>query len=453
MERIIKISLLVAVIAATSSVAVAGTVSVTKQTHSLEGLTGVTADQTSNSINYTLAAAYADNDSITFTFSGNALVATTFPTQLNAPAVDSANSANAIAGLGLSRVSYDSSSVTYRVTSVNQPDDTPGTGGTAYSNRTTVGAQVTFGSIGYTAAAVLAADVTVTVSSQTTNFDDLDTTGTNTATIAEAKTQFGTAIVTPKFDNVIDVGAGRQAFTTGSSDTLTWSVTTPDTTGWLNLANINASSGTIVTLYGEAGKMTDLNLGDFSSAVGALLFDQGEAKLTVSSAGQVNSGTIIFTPPTGGAAVVLEAQGFTLDLVHNYTSAGGVAGSKVIATGLAAGGWELNGATGIISYMPYGTSASQIMYVTNIGTQSGDITVAAVDDQGVLHDLGVIGIANAGTVTKVSALIETALSSQSFGGGKVAIKITVNAPAADISIYASYTVDGVHGYVEVEYIN
>ncbi|MFT5074838.1 MAG: hypothetical protein ACI8YB_002305 [Patiriisocius sp.] len=450
MERIIKISLLIAVIAATSSVAVAGTVSVTKQTHSLEGLSGVTADQTSNSINYTLAAAYSAGDKITFTFTGNALVATTFPSQLSAPAVDSASPANAIAGLGLGFLNSDSDSVTYRVTSLNQPDDTPGAGGNAYSNRTTVGAQVTLGSIGYKAAAVLAADVTVTVSSQTSDGDILDSAGTLAATIAEAKTQFGTAVVTPQFDNVIEVNSGRLAFTTGSSDTLTWSVTTPDTTGWQNLANVSSS---VVTLLGEAGKMTGLNHGDFSSAVGALLFVQVEAKLTVSLVGQVNSGTITFTPPTGGAAVVLEAQGFTLDLVHNYTTASGVNSFKAIATGLA-GGWELNAATGIISYMPYATSISQIMYVTNIGTQNGDITVAAVDEQGVLYDLGVIGIANAGKVTKVSKLIEDKLVVAGFGSGKVAMKITVNAPAADISIYASYIIgSGDRGYVEVEYIN
>jgi hypothetical protein len=451
MERIIKIGLLIAVIAATSSVAVAGIVSVTKQTHSLLGLSGVTADQASNSINYTLAEAYIEGDKITFTFTGNALVATTFPSQLSAPAVDSASPANAIAGLGLGLLYSDSDSVTYRVTRVNQPDDTPGTGGTAYSNQTTLGAQVTLGSIGYKAAAVLAADVTVTVSSQSSAGDILDSAGTLAATIAEAKTQFGTAVVvTPQFDNVIDVNSGRQAFTTGSSDTLTWSVTTPDTTGWLNLASVNNS---VVTLLGEAGKMTGLNPGDFSSTVGALLFVQGEAKLTVSLAGQVNSGTITFTLPTGGAAVVLEPQGFTLGLVHNYTAASGVYGSKTIATGLA-GGWELNAATGIISYMPYGSSASQIMYVTNIGTQNGDITVVAVDDQGELFDLGVIGIANAGTVTKVSTLIKTALIDAGFGGDKVAIKITVNAPAADISIYASYVIGSSdRGYVEVEYIH
>jgi hypothetical protein len=454
MERIIKISLLIAVIAATSSVAVAGTVSVTQQTHSLEGLSGVTADQASNSINYTLAAAYREGDKISFSYTANTLVAaTTFPEKLSPLAVDSATPANAIAGLTLILLNADTDSVTYRVTSLNQPDDTPGTGGNAYSDRTTIGAQVTLGSIKYTAAAVVAADVTVTVSSQTTAGDILDSKGTRTATIADAKPQFGTAVVTPIFDNVIDVGAGRQAFTTGTSDTLSWSVTNPDTTGWLNLVSVNASSGTIVTLRGEAGKMTGLNPGDFSSATGVLSFDQATAKLTVSTAGQVNSGTITFTPPTGGAAVVLEAQGFTLDLQHNYTSASGVGGSKVIATGLAVGGWKLNGATGIIPYMPYSPSTSQIMYVTNIGTQNGDITVAAVDDQGVLYDLGVIGIANAGKVTKVAALIESALQLKGFWSGKVAIQITVNAPAADIAIYASYNVGSVRGYVEVEYIN
>ncbi len=454
MRLIVKISLMIAVIAATYGSAVAGTVTVTKQTHSLEGLNGVTANQTSNSITYTLDAAYAVGDTITFTFTSNALVATPFPSQLNVPAVDSATPANAIAGLGLGLLSSSASSVTYRVTSLSQPDDTSGDGGTPYTDRTTIGAQVTLGSIDYTSASVSAGAVTVTVSSQTNVGGILDSTGTLTATIAEAKTQFGTATISTKFDNVIDVSAVRKLFTSGSSDTLTWSVTTPDTTGWFNMATINPSNnGTVVKLFGEVGKMNGLDVADFTSSAGTLSFDEPSSTLTVSFDGQESSATITFTPPTGAAAVVLETQSFTLDIVNNYTSAAAVAASKTIVASMAAGEWILNGLTCIIPYMPYSATASQIIYVSNLGQQSGDIIVEAIDDADNLYQLGVIGTASAGTVTKITNFINDALLSNGFTDGKLALKIVVNAPSEDVYVYASYNAGGVRGYVEVDYLN
>ena len=62
MNQLFKTTLLAAAIAATCGTAVAGTVAVTKQVHSSEGLTGVTANQTSGAITYTLGAAYKEGD-------------------------------------------------------------------------------------------------------------------------------------------------------------------------------------------------------------------------------------------------------------------------------------------------------------------------------------------------------------------------------------------------------
>ncbi|MCP3891501.1 MAG: hypothetical protein GY702_21935 [Desulfobulbaceae bacterium] len=453
MRRIITISLMITVVVAIYGVAVAGTVLVTKQTHSLEGLNGVTAEQTSNSITYTLAAAYAVGDLITFTFSPDALAAASYPSQINILAVDSPAPANAIAGLGLGLLSASANSITYRIMSISQPDDTPGDGGTSYTEQTTVGAQVTLGTIGYTAASMSVGTVTVTVSSETSIGDVLDLSGMHTGTIGEAITQFGTVTVSTPFDGFIDVFANRESFTTGTSDTLTWSVETPDTTGWLNLINFNTSDGTVVTLSGEASRMSGLTIGNFTSSGGTLSFDDSSATLTVSYDGQENSGTITFTPPIGAEAVILEAQAFTIDVVHNYISAASVAGSKTIAADLAAGVWGFNGATCIIPYMPYSASASQVMYVTNIGPQSGDIIVEAIDESGKLYELGVIGVAQSNKITKIATFISDALLANGFDGGKLAIKIHVNAPPEDIYVHAAYVAGTARGHIEVEYVN
>jgi hypothetical protein len=447
MKQLFKTTLLAATIAATCGSAVAGTVAVTKQVHSMEGLAGVTANQTSNAISYTVAAAYAVGDKITFTFPEGALVATSFPSQINVPAENSATEASAIAGMGLGLLDSDTKSVTYRVTSLSQPNNAAASNPVDYTSRTTIGAVVPLGAVGYKASAVAAASVTVTVSSVTSSGDNLDTSGTRTATVAETKTQFGSATINTKFDGVINVSEMRKKFVSGSSDSMSFTITNPSTTGWLNVATVNTSGA---TLFGEPGKMTDLKKEYFNGS-GTETFDAAAAKLSVAYTNMVTNDTITFTPPTGDKAVVLEAQAFTTDLVYNYTSAGSTAGSKTIATGLASGEWKLNGATVNIPYMPYSTNASQIMYVSNEGSQAGDIIATAFDDKGNVYELGTIAVANGKTVTKISKQVGDALLAKGFSAGKVSITITVNAPAADITVYASYNVGGSdRGYVNTD---
>lgn len=442
MKQFYKKTLLAAAVAAVCGTASAGTVSVTTQVHSLEGLENVTANQTSNDINYTVAAAYRDGDKVTFTFSDGALVSTTFPSQLNVSAVDSATKDSAIAGMALGLLNSDANSVTYRVTSVTQPDDTPGAGGTSYSDRTTIGAVIPLGKVGYKASAVTAGTVTVTVSSQTAAGDILDNSGTRTANVAQAKSQFGSAKVDTSFDGVINVSAARKAFAVGTTDTASFTITNPSTTGWLNMATVNTSTA---NLFGEAGKMSSLSTTGTewsTTATTTRTFDQSAAKLGITYTGMVTNDTITFTPPTGDKAIVLEAQKFTLDLAYNYTSAGAKANSKTIATGLNAGEWTLNGANVNIPYMPYSANASQIIYVSNAGSQSGDVLVTAFDDKGNTYDLGKVGVSAGNRVVKLAPVIGQALIAKGFTGGKLSLTITVNAPASDITVYASYNVGG-----------
>ena len=437
-----KTTLLAAVVAATFGSAYAGTVAVTKQVHSTEGLAGVTATQTSASIGYTVAAAYAVGDKVTFTFTAGSVVAASFPSQLNVAAVNSAVPASAISGMSLGLLNSDDDTVTYRVTSLSQPTDGAAT---TYTDRTTIGALITLGTVGYSASAV-AGTVTVTVSAQTSAGDVLDSAGTLTATIAEAKTQFGTAAVSPLFDAEINVSSMRTAFTGVTSDDAGITITNPTTTGWLNLATVNT---TAVNLFGEAGKMDGLLATNFGTA-GTNVFTEAAAQLAVTYAGQMTNDTITFTPPTGTAAVILESQTFNADVVYNYSSAAATAGTATLATGAAAGEWTLNGASVNIPYMPYSANASQILYVTNDGTQDGDIIVTAFDDAGTAYDAFIVGTATAGSITKITGDVKAGLEAQGFTGGKVSITVTVNAPDADITVYASYNVSGNRAFVNTD---
>ena len=296
------------------NIAIAGTVSVTKQTHSVEGLAGVTVNQSSNAISYTVAAEYLVGDKITFTFPAGAIVSSAFPSILS--------SGSSSFSMGL--LSSDSSSATYRITSVTS---------------STIGDAITLGSIGYKASAVLAGAITVTVSSQTVSGDSMDTAGTRTATVADAKSQFGQVSVTSLFDNIIQNDAENEgtSFTTDSADTITWRTIYPVTTGWLNLATV---STTAVTIHGEAGKMVGFRNTNFSAG-GTRTFDESAASMAISYSGQIPAGgdteTLTFTAP---GIVPLAAQSFKMTFAHNYTSAAAVSGSKTIANEINAGVWK-----------------------------------------------------------------------------------------------------------------
>lgn len=465
MKQLFKTTLLAGAVAAMCGTANAGTLSVVKQTHSKEGLAGVTDAQKANStvISYKLAAAYREGDKLTFKFSGGlpADATTSFPTVINMPPVNSDKEADAIAGLTLGLLNSTADSVTYRVTKLTLPQNVAKT--QEYQNGSTLGAVLKLGTnltstpqigVPYLVKALTgdSSSISVTVTSETSVGDVLDNAGTRTAVIAEAKSQFGTAKIGPKFDATIDVASMRKAFVGVTSDSMGWSVSNPDTTGWLNMASVNASKGTVVTLLGEAGKMTGLKAANWSTVGGTRNFTETDSKLVVDYNGMVTNDVITFTPTTGDKAVVLETQSFSSKIEYNYTSAYSQAGIQVVGAGLPAGEWTLNGATVNIPYMPYGPSASQIIYVTNAGGQTGDISVTAFDDKGVPYDLGVLDIkAGATRVTKIGPEINRKLQEKGFNGTKASITITVNAPEADITVYASYNIGSAdRGYINTD---
>ena len=338
MKKIFTKTLLASAVIAICNPAMAGTVSVAKQVHSIEGLTGVTANQRSNDISYTLAADYNEGDKITFTFPAEAVISSSFPSILTSSSTN----------LSLELLSDDASSATYGVIEqgisdnsifpniVKSNDLSVDSTGDAISLR-----------VSYTTAAVLAGSLTVTVSSQTAAGDILDVAGVRTATIAEAKSQFGSGSITSLFDNIIanddQNDPDGSAFTAAVFDTLSFEINNPSTTGWNNLATVVRSQ---LTLQGEAGKMAGMTVSDFTdvafsntfSTNGTLTFTESAAKLDISyNWTMLTNNTITFTASTAP----LLAQKFTMEATYHYSSAGAVDGSKTIASKVNAGAWAL----------------------------------------------------------------------------------------------------------------
>jgi hypothetical protein len=298
---------------------------------------------------------------------------------------------------------------------------------------------ITLGSVGYSPTGALAG-LNVTVSSAAGAGGSLDSSGTLTTMIAESMTQFGTATVSSSLSGVIDVAAERKVFTPTGTDSMSFTVTGPSTTDWLNLATLNSDNGTVFTLTGESGKMTGLLSTNYStSGTSTLAFTEDTPALTASYSDLIESDSLTFTPP---GDVVLFAQTFTASVVFNYTSVAGTAGTTTAASGLAAGSWTLNGATVVVPYIPYSSNASQILYITNTGTTTGDVLVTAKDTSGNSYDLGVVGSLPGGNLLKLATLIKRGLEATGFTSGKLTITIVAQVPKADIIVYASYNIGG-----------
>jgi hypothetical protein len=430
MKQLFKKTILAATVAAVSGIAVAGNISVTTtQNHSQQGLAAVTTAITSSNVTYTVQGAYAQSDLITITLtSGSVHSGHTWPNSLTfTPAgTPGTGTAGANMSVGLLNTSTDKSSATYRVTSVT-PDPANATG-------TTVSGVLALGTFDLNAASIAAGAVTVSVASLASNgVTQVDTQGTRTGTLAQASDQFGDLAVTVAADQVIDVAKGREGFESGSNDTITW--TASNNTTLLNAATVSQTS---IVLHGDFEGMTNSNFG--VGGAGTPVLDTDANTLTVTYAAPVTTDTITITPTAAGTtgADVLKAQSFNIDGTYIY----GTNTPEILATGEAAGSWTLNGAVTNIPYMPYGDNVFQILYVSNEGSQSGDIMVTAFDESGNEYQLGTVATIGAKSVKKITAEVYNELQAQGFTSGKVSLTITVNAPAADVTVYASYNVGG-----------
>lgn len=445
MKQLFKTTLLAATIAATSTAAVAGDMNVTTNKYSSQGLSllASTATVTAPVATYTVLAGYALDDLISVRVTKGALASTySWPTTLPFTPNSTASTTRSMTVEFLSTETNTAGDTIakYRVTGLGP--NTVTIAGTTTST-TTRGGHFTLPAFTLNASVVAATDVEVEISSELSNgVTKIDTNSSvgksRVGKFTDAVDQFGDMTLSTVFNAVIDVAESRKKFSNKeTSDTLTWAAT--DLGSTLNNAIATSAATTSVTINGDFEGMANTA---FTSANGGVAaYDNTAKKVVVTYPTTVTNDTITVTNST----VVMKAQTFTVEAARNYST-------KVEALGSAsAGEWKLNGAVVNIPYMPYGPSVSQIMYVSNAGAQAGDILVTAFDEAGVMYDLGVVAQAKGKTVTKLTSLIKTALKGKGFTDGKLSITVTVNAPSADVTVYASYAVGSAdRGFVNTD---
>lgn len=456
MTNMFKKTLLAAAVVSVSSAATAADVvpagpvvsgSATAVAYSQQGVSITDSFTSSADVTFELAATYAAGDTITLTFAGADVDPTSNPTL----SISDADGSTAIEG-EIGFLSIDGNKAIFRVTEA-------GADLTAANNPV-----LTLNGIKFDSSSVASSGVSVTYSARTPQDIPIDRNGGSDAsgTFITLKDQFGLTVGTPASAD-INVAEQRYEFdtveggaTSATSDVITLTVANDDTlaSALVDGTPATASLTGAVTLSGTFGDFID---SDGANAAAQCAFISG---VTVTSCA---ADKVVFDATLGAAqtltfdvsaASVADAEfeikesDFSASAAIDYADTAAEVDTTFNYGPVDAGEWKLNGANAYIPYMPYGKNVSQILYVTNNGTQTGDVTVD-VRVGGETQSFNV-GQAAPGT-TKITGAVLSAVEEMTgknlnplngTGSEKVSLNVVVNAPEADIEVYSGYNVNG-----------
>lgn len=446
-----KTLLSAALLAASGGAAAAAVGTATEIIHGTEGSTGALS-VTSAAVSYVLGASYTQGDTITLTWS-NDLAAGVGHTALAIS--DGAKS------IPLTVLSATSNSVTYRAGAVPAGYDYAANQALVTTAKNLLGSGQASGTI-----------VTQTLSAATSTGLEIDA-GSLPVQVAEFWDQYAVAVTT-KADALIDVEAGRKAFSNKNAAGAAHS-TSEDK---IAVAFSTAATYTAALVGGTAGLVADLTTGDKStitingdfswmdSAAAGFAIDASLGGLSATTGGN-DIATVAGTSSVAADAVmqasaaaapsanlfiatggskILSAQAYTADAVLNWTNGNpAVKRSKTFA-GLAAGSWGLNGATISAYGIPNQASVTPFLWVQNAGATAGEISGTASCD-GVTTNLGSLGTAAGNSNTRVGPAVQTVMDGVATcaAGSRYDVTLTVNAKSTDVTINAGYRVTAADG--------
>jgi len=448
-------SAVAAAVAVACGAAYAATPVATPATFSAEG--NATAAATAiyaATVTVTLGSDYIANDTVVLGLSGASFIAgtSTLGTSYNTPVTCGSGGNTATLGF----LSRSTSSANYRVTSV------AGTQNNAVCSF----------SLPISRNSATSGTQTVSWTANTAQSGLVFDAASVVATIGSVRTQFTAPSTVTVLNGVVDVDSGRYQFAGGhdSGSVLSATGASSDTLSF-TLQNRTSDNGAAVltSVVGViSGDFSFVDGGDTTAGCSAADLGAGHGRISATGATlSINSAcsTLTFTATTAGAVVislgtgsssttptnggVLTApQSFTVaPLTYSYAGAsGGTTGSASVSfnsTG-SAGAWTLNGSISKISYMPYGTGISRIVYITNRSNQSGGVSATAINEAGVSCAIANVATAPKGAVTNLSAGLDAGVAA-CYGAsysGKVAFEITANIPGNKAEVYSAYNVNG-----------
>jgi hypothetical protein len=267
---------------------------------------------------------------------------------------------------------------------------------------------------------------------------------TGTGVIATETSQFG-FVVTKQLDGIASRDTEIDFIGSVDADVFGFSITNDETLTYA-LANVAANvalSGNfkdVGTFSSNTTTATTLSYAGTSTSVVNIVMDNAAL------ATKTEKETVTFSD-TGTVKIPLTGAVTAKATVTAATNIGAGAslptGGFVIATGLAAGSWELDATVINVPYLPVGyAGTSSSIHFANETSSDADVIVTAIDDDGVEYgplDLG--KDLEGDTVTKVS---QTELMSlfDIEEPTKLSVTFNIDADDGDVNAYAYTQADG-----------
>jgi hypothetical protein len=400
-----------------------------------------TADfATSNTFVMEVAADYAAGDTIAFTFSQDVDSTQVFSTA--AVSADANDCAGGVSKIGFG--GYNNKVATYIFNAVDG---------------STVGCKFTIPAVKFDGAAIAAAD-TVTVSAATSRgFGTLESVPASATTelFDVSAAQFGLTIT--KLTGIVDVEDARQSFVDDStnavddndadneaSEVLTIQLTDTD-----KGASLLATSTVTVTGDMSWAKEVDAN-GDITypgitvaGGTGAVITD---TSVTYTEA-TASTATVTFNTAAMAADSTFSLPSDTYTVAANiaFNDEHSTPAPQSVALSGAGGAWTLNGASITAYGISNSPSVTPMLWIQNGGLSDGNITASVYCDGKTISVTG-LGTASPRSNTKVGEAIQAAVDAAGTCptvNTRYDATVTVNGPAKDITMNASYKVTAADG--------
>jgi len=240
-----------------------------------------------------------------------------------------------------------------------------------------------------------------------------------------AKVAAVTVNVTGDFTWLDDESSGFGTCTAGDATGGNARAVASQAVGVANAAALNCGTLTYVISGGSAGELTS----------GLVTIALGKNNTVGSSVGTYDR---TIPAPTDYSTSV----SFTY---YNTSSSVTGTSTELAAADANAGSFTLNGSTIYVPFLPYNSSTSRVVYLTNRSDQTGSVSATAVaDGSNVECPSFTVATAKAGGVTLLTSGIDAGIRA-CYGAdfdGKVALTIVSNIPGGKAEIFSAYNRNG-----------
>lgn len=205
-------------------------------------------------------------------------------------------------------------------------------------------------------------------------------------------------------------------------------------------AAISGDLASVITYTGDSGAMLKAGTMALNTTMDEVTFTATIANV-VMGINEIDEEHTITIDLGSTPENTLAPTPFSVSIEAVDTTTDGTAG---IATDVAAGEWTLNGSVVTIPYMPFDDNTAMILRHTNTGVQEGEITVRymleGVSDDWEEAELSEEVVSSKGLQNINAAVLNAIKDASGVDAGKVAIEITTNVPAGDVTVFAGFKV-------------